>query len=71
MKVKCIACSKFSMKAHPSHAALGYGRCAAYPVATFVHIKRELPCEHYRPEPADKVELRRVWWAKKSESQPK
>lgn len=68
MKRECVACQQFGMKSHPQHAALGYGRCASYPVATFVHIKRNLPCAMFKPAPEAKVAARRTWWIKRCEA---
>lgn len=71
MNRACSDCQRFNLKNDPAMAALGYGRCQAMPVATFVHVRRVLPCQHYRPAPEGIGEARRVWWAKKSEPQPK
>ena len=65
MNRACVSCKNFGLKEHPQHAAMGIGRCSSYPCATFVHIKRERPCEHYKAAEPSTVEARKVWWAKK------
>ncbi len=65
MKTACVACAKFNLKAHHQHAALGFGRCMAMPTATFVSIKRELPCDKFQPAKPGAEEARKVWWAKR------
>lgn len=69
MNHACIACQRLNMRANPEFAALGYGRCGAQSVATFVHIMRNLPCEKFRQQDEAGIEARRVWWAARCEKE--
>ncbi len=64
MTVECVACDRFTLRDAPL-AKHGFGRCALRPVheghsAVYLH-----ECEHFRPAPADKVDKRRTWLAKR------
>ncbi len=62
--VRCIECSRYSLRTAPEMARLGFGRCDLDPKFKFRSAVRPLVCEKHRPAESDAVAARREWLRK-------
>lgn len=60
--MRCIECEHIAIKAYPSHANVGLGKCMKEKYATFYALMKDRACQMYIKTEQEKVEKRIKWY---------